>query len=308
MWRKSAGAGADPSARALGEWRGSALQDFSDEPFARADIARLEELRISGIEDRLDTDLEQGRHADVVAELENLVRAHPFRERLRAQLMLALYRSNRQAEALQVYRETYRLLGDELGLEPSAELQRLEHLILRQDPSLDWAEPAQSTIAEPPAPGERPYRGLEHFDVDDAEWFFGREDLTRHLVERVAATRLLAVIGASGSGKSSLVRAGLLAAVRAVASNRSGFVVTPTARPLESLALALTADRPSLQSTAGSWTISRASRERSTSTRSDWRTISTCRAIGPWSSSSTSSRSCSRSARTSLSVPRSSTT
>src|SRR5207342_841165 len=136
---------------------GSALQDFADEPFARADIARLEELRISGIEDRLDTDLERGRHADVVAELENLVRGHPFRERLRAQLMLALYRSGRQAEALQVYRETHRLLGDELGLEPSAELQRLEHAILLQDPALDWAELAPSTIAEAPTPGERPY-------------------------------------------------------------------------------------------------------------------------------------------------------
>ena len=246
---KSAEAGAILG-RALAEWRGSALQDFSDEPFARADITRLEELRIAGIEDRLDTDLEQGRHADVVAELENLVRAHPFRERLRAQLMLALYRSGRQAEALQVYRETYRLLGEELGLEPSAELQRLEHSILQQDSSLDWAESAPSTVAEPPAPGERPYRGLEYFDLDDAEWFFGREGLTRHLVERVANTRLLAVIGASGSGKTSLVRARPAGHRARRGSDRSGFVMTPTARPLEALALALTDGQPSLQATA----------------------------------------------------------
>src|SRR4051794_7186864 len=252
--RRAHAAGASEAAamlgRALAEWRGPALQDFADEPFAQADIARLEELRISGIEDRIDADLELGRHSQVVAELENLVRAHPFRERLRAQLMLALYRSSRQAEALQVYRDTHLLLRDELGLEPSAELQRLERAILLQDPSLDWAASLGPDVVEPPAPGERPYRGLDYFDVDDAEWFFGREGLTSHLVQRVSDTRLLAVIGASGSGKSSVARAGLLAAARANEAERTGFVMTPTAHPLEALALALTTGQPSLQSTA----------------------------------------------------------
>jgi WD40 repeat protein/DNA-binding SARP family transcriptional activator len=253
--RRARAAGRPEAAETLREaaalWRGPALEEFADRPFARADIARLEEMRLAAIEERIGADMDLGRHADVVAELENLVAAQPLRERLRAQLMLALYRSDRQAEALQVYRETQHMFGEELGLDPSPELQRLEHAILAHDPSLDWTAPASAATQEPPAAGEPPYRGLEYFDVDDAPRFFGRERLTARLVERVRAARLLAVVGASGSGKSSLVRAGLVAAM-----NRDGpagsraYVITPTAHPLEALALGLSAADSTLRSTA----------------------------------------------------------
>ena len=196
---------------AVALWRGPALEEFADRSFARADIARLEEMRLAALEERISVDLDLGRHAEVIAELETLVAAQPLRERLRGQLMLALYRSDRQAEALQVYRDTHRMFGEELGLDPSPELQRLERSILAHDPSLDWKARASTAIDEPPAPGEAPIAGLEYFDVDDAAWFFGRERLTARLVERVRSSRLLAVVGASGSGKSSLVRAGLVA-------------------------------------------------------------------------------------------------
>jgi DNA-binding SARP family transcriptional activator len=121
---------------ALALWRGPALADVSDETFARAEIVRLEELRLVALEGRIDADLALGRDTELVAELEALIREHPLRERLRAQLMLALYRSGRQAEALEVYRQTRRHLVDELGIDPSPALQQLEQAILHQDPEL----------------------------------------------------------------------------------------------------------------------------------------------------------------------------
>ena len=121
---------------ALALWRGPALADVAHESFAQGEILRLEELRLVALERRIDADLALGRDAELVAELEALVRAHPLRERLRAQLMLAFYRSGRQAEALEVYRQTRRLLVDELGIEPSPALHELEQAILHQDPEL----------------------------------------------------------------------------------------------------------------------------------------------------------------------------
>ena len=122
---------------ALALWRGPPLADFSYQGFAQAEIVRLEELRLSVVEERVGADLALGRQADLVGELEALVSAHPLRERLRGLLMLALYRSGRQAEALQVYQQTREVLVEELGLEPSRELQELEQAILRQDSSLE---------------------------------------------------------------------------------------------------------------------------------------------------------------------------
>ena len=121
---------------ALGLWRGPALADVAHESFAQPEILRLEELRLGALDGRLEADLALGRHTELVGELELLVREHPLRERLRAQLMRALYGSGRQAEALDVYRETRRLLVDELGIEPSPALRELETAILRQDGSL----------------------------------------------------------------------------------------------------------------------------------------------------------------------------
>jgi DNA-binding SARP family transcriptional activator len=121
-------------ARALAFWRGPALVEFAFADFAQREIRRLEELRLETVEGRFEAMLQLGRHGAVVAELETRVAEHPLRERLRGQLMLALYRSGRQAEALEVYRDVRRLMADELGLEPGGELQRLERAILAQDP------------------------------------------------------------------------------------------------------------------------------------------------------------------------------
>jgi YVTN family beta-propeller protein len=138
---------------ALALWRGTPLAGLS-EPFAAAAAARLEESRLAGLEDRIEADLELGRHRQLVAELESLVAGQPYRERLRAQLMLALYRSGRQADALNAYQQARRTLGDDLGLEPSPELRELEQAILRQDPVLAPPVPAvpeQPALPAPPA-------------------------------------------------------------------------------------------------------------------------------------------------------------
>ena len=122
---------------ALALWRGPALADLAFEPFAQAEIARLEELRLAALEARIEADLALGHQDSLVAELQTLVAAHPFREGLRAQLMLALYRSGRQAEALEVYRRARRTFSEELGIEPGPRLRELEGAILRHDSSLE---------------------------------------------------------------------------------------------------------------------------------------------------------------------------
>jgi DNA-binding SARP family transcriptional activator/DNA-binding beta-propeller fold protein YncE/ABC-type branched-subunit amino acid transport system substrate-binding protein len=122
---------------ALELWRGRPLADFAHESFAQTEIARLEELRLAALEDRVEADLALGRHAALVPELEALVREQPLRERLRGALMLALYRCGRQSEALDVYRAMRRALVEELGLEPSPPLQRLQRAILAHDPELE---------------------------------------------------------------------------------------------------------------------------------------------------------------------------
>jgi DNA-binding SARP family transcriptional activator len=122
---------------ALGLWRGPPLADFAFEPFAQNEIRRLEELRLSTLEERIAADLECGRHTELVGELESLVAEQPFREQLRGQEMLALYRSGRQAEALQAYHDGRRALVDELGIEPGRPLQELFAQILRHDAGLE---------------------------------------------------------------------------------------------------------------------------------------------------------------------------
>lgn len=139
-------AAAEQLRHALGLWRGAPLAEFSYDDFAQAAIARLEELRIGVIEMRIDADLVLGRHRDAIPELEALVGEHPLREGPTRQLMLALYRSGRQADSLAVYRVCRARLVDELGIEPTPALQALERAILQQEPSLDL---------EPVAPPER---------------------------------------------------------------------------------------------------------------------------------------------------------
>jgi DNA-binding SARP family transcriptional activator len=122
---------------ALALWRGPALVDFAYEAFAQDEIRRLEELRFSALEDRVEADLALGRHEEVVAELESVAREHPLRERLQGLRLLALYRCGRQAEALEAYRSTRRRLVDDLGVEPGPELKELERRILEHNPSLE---------------------------------------------------------------------------------------------------------------------------------------------------------------------------
>ncbi len=145
----------------------------------------LEELRLAAVQSRNDAELALGFQPGLVPELEALVVEYPFRERFREQLMLALYRSGRQAEGLEVYRQTRQLLMDELGLEPGVELQQLERAILVQDPALNVGVDSRRDTIEPQH-GICPFKGLEPFETGDAEIFFGRERLVEELVPRLA--------------------------------------------------------------------------------------------------------------------------
>jgi class 3 adenylate cyclase len=134
---------------ALALWRGPPLAELAFEPFAHIEIARLEEMRTAAREELIEAELELGRHSPLVGELETLVKEHPLRERLRGQLMLALYRSGRQVEALEAYRQARETLVDELGIEPSPNLQRLEQSILRHDSDLELVKEAAPATAQP---------------------------------------------------------------------------------------------------------------------------------------------------------------
>ncbi len=159
---------ADKLRKALAIWRGPPLADLGFESFAQSEIGRLEELRLAVVEDRIEADLDAGRDAELVGELETIAEEHPLRERPRAQLMLALYRAGRQAEALQIYHDTRRVLVEELGIDPSPTLQQLHGSILRQDPALEHG------VAAPAAPADR----------------------VRDVVETMLGGRLVPVLGA----------------------------------------------------------------------------------------------------------------
>ena len=198
---------ADLLAKALLLWRGPALAEI-DEPFAEIEATRLEELRLGCLEQRLEADLRLGRHALLVPELEALVAAEPLRESLRAQLMLALYRSGRQAESLEVHQSFRRMLDEELGIEPGQPLRDLERRILQQDPGLDWLAPGSSVpVVGLPTPSP----AASETDGPDP---VGRERelaaFARFVGETVAgARRVVFVSGEAGGGKTTLVDAGL---------------------------------------------------------------------------------------------------
>jgi predicted ATPase/DNA-binding SARP family transcriptional activator len=155
---------------ALALWRGPAFADVLSEPFAGVVGGRLEEQRLSALEQRLEADLARGRHDELIGELEELVYEQPYRERLRGQLMLALYRSGRQADALRIYREARQTLVAELGIEPGAELQRLERAILSHDPALQASEaPETAPRVAPSTRVARLPRGTVTFLFTDIE-------------------------------------------------------------------------------------------------------------------------------------------
>jgi WD40 repeat protein/DNA-binding SARP family transcriptional activator len=179
---------------ALALWRGPALDDVADEPFAAGEIRRLEELRLAAVELAVDSDLEAGRHRRLVAELDELVAEHPLREKLHAQRMLALYRCGRQAEALEAYRGARAKLVEEIGVEPGPELRRLHEAILRQDPSLELSERDGGEL--PP-------------ELDRRTPLVGRDEELGRLSEhwRLAGGgtgRLVLVTGSKGMGKTRL--------------------------------------------------------------------------------------------------------
>ncbi len=223
---------------ALALWHGEAFADLADLAFLQPEIARLRELRLRAFEDRFEADLALGRGREIAGELESLVAEEPLREHLRALLMRAMYGAGRQADALRVYQEGRRLLADELGIDPSAELQALELAILRQDATLDVTRPLSGR--------RNPYKGLRPFGEADAGDFFGREMFAARLLERLEvvsrAGGLLLLVGPSGSGKSSVIRAGLLPLLRAPRSVHEEWriaVMLPGSRPEEALLRAL---------------------------------------------------------------------
>ncbi len=182
---------ADALRAALALWRGAPLADLPWEPFAQAEIVRLEELRLAALEDRIEADLALGRHGQLVIELERLVAEQPFRERLRAQLMLALYRSGRQADALAVYQRARRTLVDELGIEPSESLRQLERAILAHDPALNVPQAGPMSPRRAPTP-PTPLLGRERE-------LAGLADVVRR-----DDTRLVTLTGTGGIGKTRL--------------------------------------------------------------------------------------------------------
>ncbi len=199
---------------ALGCWRGPSLVEFADEPFAMAEAARLDELRQVALDGRIDAELALGRHGACVAELEALVAENPLRERRWGQLMVALYRSGRQADALRAYQRARSTLADELGLDPGPELRRLEQAVIDQDPSLDMPtveEPPPGAAAPPAsapvAPGGLP-PGIA--PPPDAVFVGRREPLAR--LERAwdeacgGRPRVVVLRGEPGIGKTSLAR------------------------------------------------------------------------------------------------------
>jgi DNA-binding SARP family transcriptional activator len=223
MGRGDAAAATRHLHEALAVWRGPALADFAYEPFAQGEIARLEELRLAALDARLEADLALGAHAQLVGELEALIAEHPFRERLRGQLMLALYRCDRQADALAAYEAARRMLVEELGVEPGPSLRGVQRAILDQDPQLELARAPVRTEAEGPALATRKLvtaliaRSGARIELDpearragdDRRLAIASSTIARHggAVESVLGGELLAVFGVPRVHEDDALRA-----------------------------------------------------------------------------------------------------
>ncbi len=220
--------------RALGLWRGRPLVELEEWEPAQLEAARLTELFLATQEERLAAMLAAGRHQDVVGAALVQAREQPWREGRWATLALAHYRCGRQADALASIRTARRMLGQHLGLDPGSELAGLERAILEQAPTLA-ADHEVRAAAE-----ACPWRGLASYDPQDVDTFFGREEDVTAGLARLLGVRLLVLAGPSGSGKSSLMKAGLVPAL--LLQGRRSVVCTPGADPVAAIAAALAAD------------------------------------------------------------------
>ncbi len=214
--------------QALGLWRGRPLVELEEWEPGAVEARRLEELRLEAQDLWLEAALQAGHHREVLAEAQAMVSAAPLREQRWTLLALAQYRAGRQSDALRTLHDVRRMLVQELGLDPGPDVDALEQAILRHEPSLlvDVANTQRSAAC--------PYRGLTPYDVDDAESFFGRDADVAACLDRLNHQGVLAVVGPSGSGKSSLVRAGI--AARLERAGQDVVVGTPGVHPLDTLA------------------------------------------------------------------------
>lgn len=234
----------DPSeaARIVGEaltlWTGTPLGEFEYEEFARRDIEHLEEVHRRAASILAAGLVAQDRSVDAIPLLRDAAAADPLAEDVQRLLMIALYRDGRQAEALRSYRMYRRMLAQETGLEPSPELAKLEEQILLRDPDLGSVpEPGRLEAVR------NPYKGLRAFGERDAADFFGRDDLIERLVD-ACRQPMTVVVGPSGSGKSSVVRAGLIPRLRQASPGRLIVVTKPGHHPFAELEIALSGSFP----------------------------------------------------------------
>ncbi|WP_353827479.1 nSTAND1 domain-containing NTPase [Agromyces sp. SYSU T0242] len=210
--------------RALDLWRGDPYPDVPDWPPARAEAMRLAEIHADAQEELLDARLRLGEDAAVIPDAERMVREAPLREHRWAVLALANYRAGRQAEAIGVLRSARVRIVEELGLDLGDELRGLEVDILRHDPALEPdGAPESDRLAG--ADEACPYRGLAAYDVDDAAVFFGRDGDIGAILARVRPRAIVTIVGPSGSGKSSVLRAGVVPRLREL--GRRVVVITP---------------------------------------------------------------------------------
>jgi basic membrane lipoprotein Med (substrate-binding protein (PBP1-ABC) superfamily)/tetratricopeptide (TPR) repeat protein len=216
--------------KGLAAWTAAPLAEFAYDDFARGYIRALEELRSDALEALAGAHLDQGNLDDARDVARQAIEADPLREEPRRVMMLALYRSGRQAEALRHYGDYQKLLGEDLGLEPSDHLRDLEERVLLQDPTLSPLSPTEVA--------DNPYRGLLPFSEDDADVYFGREKLVAEVLEKLdGGSGFVSIVGPSGSGKSSAAQAGLIPVLRA--RGETVVLLTPGPRPLLELASVL---------------------------------------------------------------------
>jgi DNA-binding SARP family transcriptional activator/WD40 repeat protein len=216
---------------ALALWTGQPFADLEHWPPAVSEARRLGELRLEAQELRVDAHLRAGRHREVLAETQAMVRAAPLRERRWSLLAQAQYQAGQQGEALRTLHQLKSVLATQLGIDPGPDVAALEQAILRQDATLNAGVGLGAGITASTA--RCPYQGLKPYDVEDADRFFGRQDDVDACLEILRRTSLLALVGPSGSGKSSIMRAGVAAALRS--RGRQTVAISPGPHPLEAL-------------------------------------------------------------------------